>query len=335
MSEPPPHPAPSAPPRDSVVRWEGGSVPVSGLVESAPDGLGYELVLWVESGSGRVVGVRFARSGTGTQAAGALLQESMHRPVSGPPRQPVEVHVTEPELAESIRGQPALDSIRVRCVDECPSWDAVVKEFGAYLAAHWPGRSYLHGGGVGPADVGRFFDAAATFYRGAPWEVLEDAPVELRLGGRPEPLFALVLGRDRMVHGLILYLSEESFRQTDVEKPHPARARGTVAVTFDREDGVPPPMLEERRRHRWALAGPAAFPLPYRQLADGTMREPDAEELDLLSLALHAIAELARRHGARLKSGGKVVEAVQVPGADGDSIARLTVPAEIATDSAP
>jgi hypothetical protein len=99
-------------------------------------------------------------------------------------------------------------------------------------------------------------------------------------------------------------------------------------VTFDREDGIPPPMIEERRSYRWPLAGPAAFPLPYRQLADGTMCEPDAEELGLLSLALHAVAELAERCPSAPRNGQQIVEAVQVPGASGDSIARLTFPAE-------
>jgi hypothetical protein len=86
------------------------------------------------------------------------------------------------------------------------------------------------------------------------------------------------------------------------------RSRGTVAVTFDREDAVPPPMLEERRVHRWPLAGPAAFPLPYRQLSDGTMCEPDADELGLLTMSLYALAELASRQrsaGHDRKPGGR------------------------------
>lgn len=333
MSDPPANarpPAEAVPPaRGSLVRWEGGSVPVASLVEAAPDDLGWDLVLWVESGSERVVGVRFARSGSADGVAGALLQEAIERPVTGAPQRPAEVLVADAALAAGLRDDAALAGIRVRAVPECSSWQAVVTEFGAFLAAHWPGRRYLAADDVQPADVERFFSAAAAFYRRAPWEALEDAPVELRLAERSDPLFALVLGRDRMVHGLILYLSEASFLQSDTEKPHPMRARGTVAVTFDREDSVPPPMLEERRMHRWPLAGPAAFPLPYRQLADGTMREPDATELDLLTRALHAIAVLTDRHGTRLRNGKRVVEAVQVPGADGDSIARLTVPADI------
>jgi hypothetical protein len=338
MSAPPRKPDPSrptsgtTPARDSLVRWEGGSIPVADLVQAAPFDLGYELVLWVESGSERVVGVRFARSGTGEEVVGDLLQEAMHRPATGAPGRPAEVLVTDATLASGLQERVASQNIQVRLVDHCPGWNAVRAEFGAFLAAHWPGRSYLDGENMTPADVERFFQAAATFYRRAPWLTLEESPIELRLAERAEPLYAVVMGQDRMMHGLNLYLSEASFRHRLPRAEHPMRTRGTVAVTFDREDGIPPPMVEERRSYRWPLAGPAAFPLPYRQLADGTMCEPDAEELGLLSLALHAVAELAERYPGSLQNRRRIVEAVQVPGASGDSIARLTFPAELEDD---
>jgi hypothetical protein len=305
---------------------------VAELVQAAPDDLGYRLVLWVESGSERVVGVRFARRGTDVEVMEELLHDAMRRPATGAPSAPAEVLVTDAALAAELRARVEPLGISVRGAAECQSWRAVVVEFGAFLAAHWPGRSYLDGDEITPADVERFFRAAAAFYRRAPWEVLEELPAELRLADRSEPLYAVALGRDHMVHGLTLFLSAASLRNRLRRDPHPMRSRGTVAVTFDREDGVPPPMLEERRTYRWPLAGPAAFPLPYRQLADGTMREPDAQELNLLSLALHALTELVERHPVPRVNGRAIVEAVQVPGAAGDSIARVTFPAELEDD---
>lgn len=338
MPEPPPTPdrppSPAEPltPRGSLIRWEGGVVPVAELVQAAPDDLGYRLVLWVESGSERVVGVRFARGGTDAEVTEQLLHEAMRRPATGAPSRPAEVLVTDAALAEALRPPLAPLGIPVRRVPECQSWRAVMSEFGAFLAAHWPGRSYFDGESITAADVERFFRAAAGFYRRAPWEVLRELPVELRLAGRPEPLYATALGRDRMVHGLTLFLSEAAFRHRAGHDPHPMRAPGTVAVTFDREDSIPPPMLEERRAHRWPLAGPAAFPLPYRQLADGTMREPDVQELNLLAVALYALTELVERHAAPLAGDRSVVEAVQVPAAAGHAIARVTFPAPLADD---
>jgi hypothetical protein len=324
--------AADGPRRGSLVRWEGGSIPVAELVQAAPEELDHHLVLWVESGSERVVGVRFARSEESEGAVESLLEESMTRPATGSPSRPAEVLVTDAELAETLAARGAELGVGIRLVAECQSWSAVVTEFGAFLAAHWPGRSYLDGASVTPADVERFFHAAAAFYRRAPWDVLEERPVELRLADREEPLYAIALGRDRMVHGLTVYLSEACFRHRPRRDAHPMRARGTVAVTFDREDAVPPPMLEERRAHRWPLAGPAAFPLPYRQLADGTMCEPDAAELGLLAMSLHALAELAVRPRKPGPDGAPSVEAVQVPGPSGDAIARLTFPAPLAAD---
>jgi hypothetical protein len=313
----------------SLVRWEGGSISVAQLVHPAGRDPGYELVLWVESGSDRVVGARFAQREELLGVAGDLLQDAILGPGSGAPEKPAEVLVADRALARELRDRADALGIRVCVVPECRSWKAVVREFGAFLAAHWPGRSYLAGEGVTKEGVERLFRAAAVFYQRAPWRVLEEAPIELRLAERRRPLYAVVLGRARAVHGLTLYLSGSSLLNRGAAGSHPVRTRNTIAVTFDREDGIPPPMVDERRAHRWPLAGPAAFPLPYRQLSDGTMREPDAGELELLALALDAVAEFATRHTTPPRNGQRIVEAVQVQGANGDSIARLTFPAQI------
>jgi hypothetical protein len=313
----------------SLIRWEGGSISVSHLVQTAAAEPEYELVLWVESGSERVVGVRFARSGALEEVAEDLLEEAIRRPMSGPPGPPSEVLVTDEALAASLRERMTSRGIRVRCVAECQTWNSVVGEFGAFLAARWPGRSYLSGRHTTLDGVARFFKAAATFYESAPWRVLDESPIELHLAARRGPLYAVVLGRSRPSHGLTVYLSDAPLRNHGGHDAHPMRARGMVAVTFDREDGVPPPMLEERRSNRWPLAGPAAFPVPYRRLADGTMREPDAAELELLSLALQAVAGFATRYPRSVPEGERIIEAVQVQGASSDSIARLTFPADI------
>jgi hypothetical protein len=335
MSERPPdhrHIRPAREPAtsgSSLVRWEGGSISVAELVHAASEDPGYALVLWVESGSERVVGARFTPHDAVTGVAAELLEEAMRQPGSGLADRPAEVLVTDEALATELRARFAGPAMRVRLVTEVQSWRAVVKEFGAFLAARWPGRSYLGGRDVTPECVEQFFQAAAVFYRAAPWRVLEESPIELRLAERSEPLYAVVLGHDHQVHGMTLYLSGASLKHHDLNNAHPMRTRGAIALTFDREDGIPPPMLEERRTYRWLLAGPAAFPLPYRRLTDGTMREPDAEELDLLTLALRAVAEFIRRHAVVPGPGERIEEAVQLQGATGDSIARLTFPARL------
>jgi hypothetical protein len=333
MSDTPPPPvrrAPSVPPPagPSLVRWEGGHIPVAALMHPPLADPDYELALWVESGSERVLGARFVPRGTGAEAAAELVRETVERSVDIPAGTPSELLVTDAALAGEIRGRLTRDGVRVRVVEACQSWEVVVREFGAFLAAHWPGRSYLSGREVTPECIDGFFRAASAFYRQAPWKVLGETPIEVRLADRAEPLYAVVLGSERSLQGLTLYLSERPQPASDGVDAHPVRTEDTVAITFDREDSIPPLMLEERRAHRWALAGPAAFPLPYRRLADGTMREPDAEEFALLTVALRAVAEFAERRSRPSRSGRSEVEAVPVPGTAGGSIVRLTLPAD-------
>jgi hypothetical protein len=333
MSEPPSTTvyssrAANPPAGSTLVRWEGGHIPVAELIQPPASNPEYELALWVESGSKRVLGVRFVRSGTGAEAVMELLRETMERPMDIRAAQPSELLVTDAALAVEIRERAAPQGVRVRVVDACESWSEVVREFGAFLAAHWPGRSYLSGKDVTPECIDAFFRAATTFYRRAPWRILGESPIELRLADRAAPLYAVVLGSDRSLQGMTLFLSEMPQAGSEGTDAHPMRTEDTVAITFDREDSIPPLMLEERRAHRWSLAGPAAFPLPYRRLADGTMREPDADEFALLTVALHAVAEFVNRHSRPPATGQCLVEAVPVPGVAGGSIARLIFPAE-------
>lgn len=314
-----------------AICWEGGGISVGRLLHRSGERPEHELVLWVEAETERVLAARFVAPAELPAAAVALLRQAMEQPLTGPPRRPAEVRVREAALAAALREGVGGLGVRVAVADECPAWSAVVREFGAFLAAHWPGRSYFAGEDVTPRLLERFFEAAASFYRRAPWQVLDEEPIELRVAEHDEPLYAVVLGRGRLVHGLTLYYSGAALADHVPPDAHPVRTRDTVAVTFDREDTTPPPMLAERRAHRWPLAGPAAIPLPYRRLADGTMCEPSAADLELLTLALRVVAEFSARCAAA-PARRPIVEAVQVPDGTGGSIARLTFPAQLPAD---
>jgi hypothetical protein len=307
-------------------RWEVGSTPVESMVQQADGEAGFQLVMWVESGTRRVLAARFVRPSQLRSAAADLLDEARLSPRQGDPRHPGLIVVRDESLIAPLRVRAEQLGIQVSLAERLPDWDRVVGEFGAFLAAHWPGRSYLAGRGVTPARVGFLFDAAAAYYAAAPWRELREVPLELRLAERRRPFYLVVLGQQRMVQGIALHLSRSSARRATVQGAHPGFAGDAIALTFEREDSVPPPMREERRMHRWPLAGPAAFPLPYRRLASGVMREPSALELSYLTLALQAVTEVAARTSGVDPSLTRV-ETVQLQSGLGDSIARLIIPA--------
>jgi hypothetical protein len=317
-----------------ALRWEIGSIPVESMIQRTSDHAGFELVVWVEAVTRRVLAARFIRPTQRPHVVAELLSEAMFTPRQGEPRRPAELRSRDPSIVDALRSCAEPLGIRVTLTDRLAEWDSLVGEFGAFLAAHWPGRSYLTGRGVTPRSVGFLFEAAAAFYAAAPWRELPEVPIELHLTERRQPFFLVVLGHERPVQGLALHLTRASAERSMGESTHPGYVGDAIALTFEREDSVPPPMRDEWRKHRWPLAGPAAFPLPYRRLRSGTMREPSAPDLAYMTLALQAIAELGKRAGG-VNVTERRVETVQLHGAMGDSIARLVIPASFVSTDAP
>jgi hypothetical protein len=326
MTEPPPRARPATetdlPPR----RWEVGSIPVDTMIHRATEQAAFELVVWVEMGTRRVLAARFIRPSQRSHVIPELLLEAIRTPRQGDPRRPAEVRLRDASLAEPLRECAEPLGIRVTVAEELRDWDSLVGEFGAFLAAHWPGRSYFAGRGVTAHTVGCLFESAAAFYAAAPWRELSETPIELRLPDRRRPFFLVVLGHERPVQGLALHLTRASAERSGGPPAHPGYVGDAISLTFEREDSVPHPMRDEWRKHRWPLAGPAAFPLPYRRLRLGEMREPSASDLVYLTLALQAVTELATRPGG-LRIGAHRVETVQLRGPLGDAIARVLIPA--------
>jgi hypothetical protein len=306
---------------------------VESMIQRKGDQAGFELIVWVEAVTRRVLAARFVRPSQRPHVISELFAEAMRTPRQGEPRRPSEVRFRDPTLLDPLRACAEPLGIRVALSEQLEDWDGLVGEFGAFLAAHWPGRSYLGGRGVTPASVAFLFEAAAGFYAAAPWRTLPEVPIELHLAERRQPFFLVVMGHDRPVQGLTLHLSRASAERT-TDRSHPGYVGDTIALTFEREDSVPPPMRDEWRQYRWPLAGPAAFPLPYRRMRSGAMREPSAPDLVYLTLALQAVAELRNRTGG-LRISERHVETVQLHGALGDSIARLIIPAPFVSTDPP
>lgn len=159
---------------------------------------------------------------------------------------------------------------------------------------------------------GAFFRAAAEFYRAAPWRILGEAPVGLRLLGREGPVYAVVMGSAELEYGLALYFSAEDLAQILAEE---VLVPDALALTFGQERAASPSLRAERKRRRWPLAGPAAFPFAIRTAPPDSYRDPDTEELALLTAALDAVRELCARHGAEINAQRRVEDELRVPGA--------------------
>jgi hypothetical protein len=304
------------PPADET--WQGGAARITDIAgvppEMAPPGADLSLVLWVEEGSSLVVAGNMVEPNELPDAVADLLLHAMRSPMAGPPRRPRSVLVRSQEQALAVRERLDGAGIPIRVEAELPLWDRVVRDFADTIAEAAPEASYLDGASVTPEQIGELFRAAAGFYQAAPWQTVEDQPFELRLPGRADPLYATVMGSGGMEYGLALYFSSDAVAEIFDEERNPHAFPDALALTFDREDELPDRMRDERRQHRWKVAGPAAFPIPMRSFPPTHIRDPDADEIGMLTVALDAVREFTLRHRDRLNDWDTVEDAVEVQG---------------------
>lgn len=301
--------------------WEAAWIPAADLT---PDGehqpfLGVALL--VDATDGLVIGAEPTAQSDMESVARTLLQLMTVNRVSGETQssRPGVLHLRDPELADALRALAALPIIRV--VDQFEVLDAVAADLARTLSASAAAA-------LAPLpesrEMGELFRTATAFFNARPWRVLaDDALVEVRVGDE-KPRFASVLGRGEMSYGLALL--EEPDAATSEAALNEARS---LAVTFVAEAEVPDEWRLARRRNRWPIASPSAFPLPILH-ETGVASVPGERDLRVLDIALAAVAALVGRHGKRLEQGLASEITMQVPQPSGHALlvhARVFEPA--------
>jgi hypothetical protein len=170
-----------------------------------------------------------------------VLVQAMQYPATGTPHRPTELQVRPDERWESL--QPHLDEIGVGLVmrDELDQFKKVFNGVCAHVCGN-PQPGLLDMPGVTPAQVGSFYEAAAFFFRQAPWKkVGYAAAIKVECGKfQSGPWYAVLMGQSGLMTGLALYESLKALRRiltgdrADEEnagkalpRPSPSRSSGT------------------------------------------------------------------------------------------------------------
>ncbi|HVV52844.1 MAG TPA: SEC-C domain-containing protein [Polyangia bacterium] len=265
--------------------WVGGRLlPPFFITEGEP--YRPELIVWMDLPSGLVVG-HHLQDRKAPVEFGATLQQSMDRPLVGPPRRPARVRVASPELAASIRRSVGGDLEVV--VAPTPELDDVIEAMKrAPLSDDAPDESYLEDGRVSADAVGDLFRAAELVYRMAPWKTMD----EQQLVRVDVPGFGVngaclsVIGGAGESFGLILFPSLEAFEAfaSTVELSRDGQIDfGTtvLALNFERGADLPASMRREISDHGWPVAGPRAYPVIAHRDRDGVPRPLSERDVKL------------------------------------------------------
>jgi tetratricopeptide (TPR) repeat protein len=230
------------------------------------------------------------------------LAQAMERPVAGQSYRPTSLHVRADARWEELR--PHLDELGIRLEygGDFELIDTILHGLAAGVARQSE-MGLLDIPGVGPEQAGRFYEAAAFFYRQAPWKRIGyESAIKIESAKYPDgPYYAVIMGQSGMVMGVALYDDLSTLKRLwSGQMSDEENARDTVAtaVTFADPEEVPPSDLEAARQYGWAVARRDAYPLIYRKERGDIMRLPEAWELELLEACLRAIPPFVQRHRA-------------------------------------
>jgi hypothetical protein len=226
------------------------------------------------------------------------LVQAMQNPAAGEPHRPSELQVRTDERWEALR--PHVEEIGVEFVvtEELDQVEGVLKELHEQIGGK-PQPGLLDMPGVTPEQVAGFYEAAAFFFRQAPWKKIGyEAAMKVECDQfQSGPWYAVLMGQSGLTLGLALYEDLQTLRRMWADGDDEDNARRSVAttVTFGEEWDIAVADLEAVQRYGWQVARPDAYPEVFHKERGLSMRPPLAWELELLEGCLRAIPDFVSR----------------------------------------
>jgi hypothetical protein len=230
-----------------------------------------------------------------------VLAQAMRRPIlgGGKKRRPTTIYVDDKGLVKALA--PRLQEIGIRCEYQhiLRYVDQAMRSMEQFMTKQEPIPGLLKSPGVTPHMVKGLFEAAASFYREAPWHWMDDShPIEVRYPPDGRRYYAAVMGHGGQVYGLARYNTAEEMKEVYSGTP-PDRLIGRMEWTslmFGEVTEMPFDDLDDMDRYGWPVAGELAYPLPIRITRTRQPVRPGKSDLLWFEAALLAIPTFVREH---------------------------------------
>jgi len=191
----------------------------------------------------------------------------------------------------------------------------------------------LSGDKVSVKALQPFFNAAAEFYRAAPWIQLSNYDVlAIKIAPQKEPYYMITMGQAGIEYGFTLYKTWEDVEQLYSEKDHLHEAvpsGGYHYLSFENITRIPFADLDAIEANNWEIAGEDAYPAPFILFLSGEMQRPNLELLQWYEAAMRAVPILVKDHINR-NSLGEIEEievSIPVTSSAGKVTVEIIIPA--------
>ena len=240
---------------------------------------------------------------TPDQVIETLFEAMRNRPPgsSQRPYRPIQIHFEDENLIEAIA--PALEEIGVSAVFQ-PA-EEIADEILAEMAAHLMGGpanipGLLSQENVSPELVEALFDAAAQYYRTAPWVHLTNMqPLAIQVEPDTDPRYVVVMGNGGVEYGLALYKQWDDYMLQFDHVDNPIEMlpeMGAHSLFFGDITQVPFDDLDVIDEYGWEVVDDEGYPIPAVFTRDGEAKRPERADLLWYETAMLAIPKFAPEH---------------------------------------
>jgi tetratricopeptide (TPR) repeat protein len=222
---------------------------------------------------------------------------AMLAPMTGDPHRPGCVQVASEERRAALEG--VLEPFGVACEvhEQLDQLDFIYQQLAEHMAEPHQMAAMIDSPGVTERHVAGLFDAAAQYYRRAPWRsVPSDEVLVVHCDAlQTHTWYAVVMGQSGMTLGLALYEDRQILAALLREEADAQRRQGGMSIIYSEAFEIAVRDLDAAEQHGWPVAGPEAYPLVLRINPGLAVRPPLAWELELAEGCLRAIPVLLQR----------------------------------------
>ena len=217
--------------------------------------------------------------------------------VSQRPHRPKQIHFEDEIFFKAMAS--ALEEIGVSAVFQPAEKiaDEILSDLAAHLMdgpANIPGL--LSQEDVTPEQIEALFDAAAQYYRAAPWVRLTNMqPLAIQVAPETVPRYVVVMGNGGVEYGLVLYKQWDDFMLQFGPINHPLEMlpqEGAHTLLFGDITLVPFDDLDALAEYGWEVVDEEGYPIPAVFTQDGEAKRPNRADLLWYEAAMRTISNL-------------------------------------------
>ena len=276
---------------------------------------------WLKEGDGpaqRPYLVLIASGSTGLLCGTSLLPEkptaaqvadTLFNAMKRPPRQlgkahrPQRIALADAALLEPLKvllKEAGLDT-EVIAVDLPAAFDEIVRELEEHLrGGEQDIPAMLELPKVTVRLLRGVFEAAAGFYRAAPWVRLSnDQVIAVRHPDEPDFRYAVVMGQGGVEYGLVMYRDWNEVLDHSLSDDDPFSGlleRSWNSISYDTADRLPFADLDAIEENDFDIAAAEAYPVGVVIEGQGQVRRPTRREWEWYEAALRVIPVVVREH---------------------------------------